>query len=775
MTSKTYFRYSLATSVCWLVAFAPAPAVAQSGVTCPPAGVIPSAEQVQAGCIAEDPTEPLDDAGVPDIIVTAQKQAVGESAQRVPVSITAVNPELLQETQAISISDVGRLAPNVSLQPAASFPGFSNFTIRGQSFSTSLRTLDPTVTLVLDGMPLADPYGVIIDTFDLEAIEILRGPQGILFGRNATGGAVVVRTRRPSKDFEFEASTRVGNEGRFDQAAYISGPIAGDRLSAKLTVLHRKQDGLYDDNNSGVFVSAPGNLSGTSPANNATVDQVYEDVWLFRPAILWEPSPDVDVTLIGEYITADYGGSSARIIEPRPVLLAGFGYTPPPFGDVIDQNTGASEFEIARLGLEANWNVGPGVVTSITGWRTVEGTSLADNDGVPFSFLEITDNPESEQFTQELRFASTFSDAFRFVVGGFYSDADLSSVETRVINTVIAGVQSNFVTLNQRGQYDQNSKIAALFGNIDITPIENLTLSGGLRYTHEEKSIDIVLLSVCPAAGCPTEVHKREQKWNDLSPRAAISYQVTPDIMLFGSYSTGFRSGNFNGRAASPLGIGPSDPEKVESFEAGVKSTLWNRRLRFNVTAFHSTYSDIQQVITNEQAIQTIVNAADATIQGVELETIFRPVRGLQIDGMFGYTDAEYDEFIGLDLTGDRIPDPELARELEFQRVPKYNFTVGAAYNFKLGTAGEVTARTSYSWRSEQYTDLVNTEQLRVPSYGLWDASLTWEPRSDLRITAFGRNLGNTNYWDLGLALPFSYIAYGGQPRTFGIELFYQY
>ena len=498
-----------------------------------------------------------EDESLQDIVITAQKQAAGESLQRVPISVTAVNTDILRETQAISIVDVGRLAPNVSLQTAASFPGFPNFTIRGQSISTSLRTLDPTVTLVLDGMPLADPYGALIDTFDLESIEILRGPQGILFGRNATGGAVVVRTRRPGNELEFEAAVRVGNAERFDQSLYVGGPIAGEQLRGKITILHRRRDGLNVDRNGGTFVPAPGNPSGTSPADTSVVVQVREDVWLIRPTLVWEPSSSLKITLLGEYINADYGGSSARIIEARPILQAGFGYTPPSFSSEIDQNASdGSQFEIGRLGLEIDWDVGPGVITSVSGWRRVTGSSLSDNDGVPFSFLEITDNPRSTQISQELRFASTFSDTIRFVAGGYYSDTDLDSVETRVINTVIAGAQSGFATLSQRGQYAQNARIAALFGNVDIMPVEGLTLSGGLRYTNERKDIDIVLLAVCPAGVCSTTSFQREQSWNDISPRAAISYQVTSNILVYGSFNTGFRSGNFNGRAANPLGIG---------------------------------------------------------------------------------------------------------------------------------------------------------------------------------------------------------------------------
>lgn len=736
------------------------------------AAALPAAVYAQDG----QPTPGSEDEGLRDIVVTAQKQAVGESQQRVPVSVTAIDVDVLRDTQAVSIVDVGRLAPNVSLQTAASFPGFPNFTIRGQSISTSLRTLDPTVSLVLDGMPLADPYGALIDTFDLGSIEILRGPQGILFGRNATGGAVLVRTRRPTNEFELEAAVRVGNHGRFDQSFAIGGPIAGDQLRARLTVLHRQRDGLNEDRNGGTFVVASGNPTGTSPAGNSDVDQVREDVWLFRPTVVWEPTDNFELTLLGEYINAEYGGSSARLIQPRPILATGFGYTPPPFGHDIDQNASrGSEFEIGRLGLEINWNVGPGVITAISGWRRVTGSSLGDNDGTPFSFLEITDNPRSRQFSQELRFASTFSERFRFVAGGYYSDTDLDSVETRVINTVIAGAQANFATLAQRAEYQQDAQIAALFANAEFVPVDGLTLSGGLRYTNERKDIDIILLAVCPNGVCSTTRFQREGEWNDVSPRASISWQIDPNVMLYGAFNTGFRSGNFNGRAANPLGIGPSDPERVESFEIGLRTQFWGRRGRFNITAFHSNYDDIQQVITNQQAIQTIVNAASATIQGLEIEASLRPVRGLQLDASFGLTDAEYDEFVGLDLTGDGVPDPDLARRLRFQRVPKYTFNGAISYAFDLGNHGSLTARTSYSWRSRLFTDLVNTPQLVVPSHGVWDASLTWEPSSRWRVTAFGRNIGNTNYWDLGLTLPFGYIAYGGEPRTYGVEVGFRF
>lgn len=711
--------------------------------------------------------------GLAEIIVTADKKAVGSELQSVPAAITAINMEDARTAQATSLVDIGRLAPNVQFQTSAAFPGIANFTIRGLSLNSSLRTLDPTVTVVVDGMPYADPQATVLDTFDMGSIEILRGPQGVLVGRNATGGAVNITTRRPPREVTIEGNVRAGNGGRFDQSVWVGGPIAGDSVRAKIAITHRGSGGLNPDSNGGRLVPAPANPTGTVPINS-TDDQLSEDTWIFRPAITVE-SGKFNATLVGELIDSVTGGNNSRLLFAQPILGAQFGYTPPPFSYEIDHN-GRDRYKIntKRVSLEMNYDIGVGLITSNTGYRTVNVDGDSDNDGTPFTLFHFPNNKNSgNQFSQELRFASTFSDSVTLLVGGYYSDLFLKSSEFREINTILASATPPFVQRFQYGDYTQDSNTAAVFGNIDFKPTPSLTLSAGARYTHEEKKLDIAPIRTCAGPGpanCLTTRAQGQRSFSNVSPRFAISLQAAEDVLLYASYTKGFRSGNFNGRATSLLGATASDPEVAEAYEAGFKSTFFDRRARLNAAFFYTNYDDIQKVLTGSDAVQRVLNVASARIYGLEAEASILPFRGLQLDAAFGWTNARYREFNTLDLTGDGVPDPLLAKNLKFERVPEYQFTVAGSYNFKVGN-GDVTLKTSYAWVDHLAPEVTNVPALEVPAHGIWDASLSYEPNEHMRFTVYGKNLSNVDYWDIGVNFRWGPTVSGGEARSYGIEM----
>ena len=719
-----------------------------------------------------------EEGGIRDIVVTARKQGA-ESVQRVPIAITAIDTTFIKQAQATSIVDVGRLAPNVQLQTAGTWPGVANFTIRGMAYNNSLRTLDPTVSIIVDGMPYGDSMGTLLDTFDLGSIEVLRGPQGVLIGKNSTGGAVNVRTRLPAREFNVEGTVRVGNGGRFDQSLLVEGPITPE-LRGKIAILHRKSNGLSEDRNGGSYVVAPQNPTGTNPADTYQGAEVREDSWTFRPVLAYE-SGNFNASLVFEYITAKFGGNNSRILNPKPVLLDQFGYTPPLNGYEINHDVESrADLETYRANLEMNLDLGFGTLTSVTGYRHLDEVTTIDNDGVPFLFHLYPDNTYgSKQFVQEIRFAAKPADNVKLLIGGFYSHTNLTSMEQRQYLSILSSTTPPYTYRYQHLTYDQNADVLAAFANVDWEAFAGVTLSGGLRFTHENKNINMVPFQLCAGPGftnCPDVATFAEKAWNDVSPRIAINYQATPDILLYGSWTKGFRSGNFNGRAAAAAGIGPSAPEKASSFEVGIKSTLFDRHVRLNIAGFYTKFDDIQKVLTASNGVQSILNAANATIYGLEAELTVQPVDGLQLDGAFGWTHARYDQFNGLDLTGDGIPDPDLAKLLLFERVPEYSLTVGGSYRFAVpGLPGELTARTSYAYKSSMYVNLVNTPSMRVPSFGLWDASLTYEPNEHLRITAYGRNLGNTQYWDTGVNFNWGDALFGGEARSFGVELGFKF
>jgi iron complex outermembrane receptor protein len=722
------------------------------------------------------PAEPSE--GVADIVVYGTKNAKADSLQKVPAAITALNADALETPQFRSVVDVGRIAPNVALQPASTLPGVANFMIRGIGLNGTVKSIDPAVNLVVDGMVYAFPVAAIVDTFDVESVEILRGPQGILFGRNATGGAVSFRSRRPGNNFDAAGSVAIGNNDQFDVTARIEGPIVQDRLFAKLAVLRRTNDGPFRDRNTGTFVPAPANPTGTD--TSSMVDQLHQTTFLLRPTIVWQPTDNLDITLLGEYGTIKGGGPMAQTPNPNPILRNVFGYTPNLGRFEINQNLpGKQDASTYRAIAEVNLDIGIGVISSITGWRRVNYAFSLDADGTPFTLFHFPDGnkDKSTQFSEELRFASTFSDSVRLIAGVYYNDLDIATTERRQFTTLLSPAATTHAVVHQQGFFDQRAEAAAAFGNVEWSVLPNLKISAGGRYSWERKDIEVSVLRVCPGASfdnCLAPPVSLSKSWSDFSPRAGIEYQATDDTLLYATWTNGFRSGNFNARAQNIGQIGPADPETAEAFELGLKTSFWDNKARINIALFRTNYDDIQRTII-VGAVQTLANAASAKIDGAEVELTLKPTRGLTLSASGGYTNGRYVSFNGLDLTGDGIADPDLAKRLKFDRVPKWTAFVSADYGFDIDAIdSRMNLQASYAYKSSFFTDVPNTPSLAQDAYGLIDSSISLE-HGQWRATAFVRNLTNVRYIDFGSTFTFGPELYYSRPRTYGLELSFRY
>lgn len=727
-----------------------------------------------------------------DIVVTATKSARGESLQRVAIAVSALPAETLRAQSLNNIRDVGNVTPGVKLDEAV-FASFANFMIRGQGLDGSLFTIEPTVSVVVDGMVHENLLGNILDTYDVESVEVLRGPQGILQGRNATGGVVSFRTRRPTDKLQIEGNVLAGSVGRYVVSGLVAGPIVPDILLAKLSVYHTYTNGAFKDNNSGTFRPALYNPSGTDPS--PTGDLVRANIWSVRPTIVLKPASNLSITVLGEYSKqTGNGGPGGRIATPQlgySVALPSnlpqlFGYTPASgkFNVNLD-NIGAVDLATGRIVGEVTWDVGPGVFTSITGWRKVDFQGTSDSDGTPFALLQFPkgNRTRSTQFSEEVRFASDFSDVIRFVVGGYYSKLSINTVEYRNTNLLLTGSATNSL-LYQFGRFRQDGTSKAIFYNVDVEPIKGFTLSHGGRYTDDEKQINMVPISVCGTAGfinCPNTSTLRSANFHNFSPRFAAQYQVDPRTMIYASYTEGYRSGVFNSRATSVAAIGPAQPETVRSFEAGIKTTLAGGRARINLAAFSETYIDMQRTIS-VNGIQTLGNAGRARLQGFELETTFRPVDGLTLNGNLSYIKPRFLEFFGLDVDGNGYNpsvDPGLAKNLRFNRVSEWNSYAAIAYTFRLGGEDKLTIGANHVYRSSQFLDTLN--ELRQPAVNMFGANIRYV-HGQWSVNVFGKNLTKVYFADGGTRLLFgpgpnnrAYYVYGGEPREVGVELRFKY
>lgn len=713
--------------------------------------------------------------GLDDIVVTAQKGARGESVQRVPIAVTAVSGAMIANMHAVTLQDVAQVAPNVNFTGAATLPGFANFFIRGIGISGSTSSIDPAVNVVVDGMVYNFQGGTILDAFDVDSIEILRGPQGILFGRNTTGGAVSLRTRRPTNYFNAEAEVTVGNYNRRDVSAMVRGPIIKDSLLGKITVLYRSRDGYVKDNNGGTFAPAPLNPTGVQPASpKGTVGDV--DMFAIRPSLTWLPASNVEVSLLGEYVHMNGGGAYPRIRPGFDTLLrTRFGYTPPPGAFKANLNViGFTRIRAPRIVGEVNWDVGVGKVTSVTGYRDVD-YQFSFDDATPFVIIEFPRGNKitSKQFSEELRFASTFSDVFDFVVGGFYDHHKLGVVERRNQANLVANPNApTYVVTPLQAIFTQKAEAAAAFANVNVHPIPDLTLTAGGRYSWERKEIVSTPLSGCAGPGftnCSTTIIRSGRSFRNFSPKLGAQYNFNKDVLLYGSWTKGFRSGNYNNRGTSLLQLGPVNPEKASSFEIGLKSTFLDRRVRVNLTGYHTKYDDLQLTIL-QGALQVLQNAGAATFKGVEFETTVRPIDPLELTGSFGYTDAQYDRLNG-PLPGKATVADSL--KLELLKVPKYTAYGSAAYTIELPDMDtDIVARVAYAWKSHFYADVLNNPFARQDAYGTLDASIT-ATHGNWRVSLFGRNLTNVSYFE-SESITFVPVIYGGEPRTYGLSLSYK-
>lgn len=713
--------------------------------------------------------------GLGEIVVYAQKKGAGEELQKVPLAVTAVDASALEASHAVDLRDVGRIVPNSQLDGVGTFPGFANFFMRGVGVSTSVRSLDPAVNVVQDGMVIGYQAGAVLDAFDLEAVEVLRGPQGVLFGRNASGGVVSLRSKRPTGQFGGEFNVTYGNADTLEFRGAVEGALLADKIYARLSFIKRDNDGYIKNTNDGTFVTIPTNVNPTGTRTNHRVGGIpTTDELVIKGTLVFDAGDHTKFTILSQYQNYKDGGGATRVYVPAGVPLRAlqttWGFTPAPGKWQTNMTTeGYTDIEAFHVIAELEQDIGPGKLTAIGSVRNLKYNSTLNVSGDPFDTIVFPDNrEESDQLSFEARYNVSLGDMVDLMVGGYFLDLTMDVKEYRLIRVATSTLLSNRINF-----WDQKVKSHALFGNIDVHLTPELTISGGVRYSKDTKRMHIIPLSVCTGqnfTGCNSTYFTAERSWDDVSPRAVITYQITPDVMIYGSYSRGYRAGNFNARAVTTgSAVTPANPETVSSFEAGFKSQFLDDHVRFNILGFHMKYDDIQRIvqvpIPGESPAQNLFNAAKATIKGIEAELSVMPVRGLRLDANVGYTDAKYDSFNN--LTG--LPPGVLATDLRFDRVPKWTVYLGANYDVEVGDDSKVSAHVGYAWRSHVFTDVLNTPALEQKAYSLVDASLKFT-KGMFSVSVFGRNLANTEYADINSANT-GYNAFGGQPRTYGVQV----
>lgn len=672
-----------------------------------------------------------------EIVVTAAKR--GEArAQDLPIAMDAFGAEDLSRLNVEDLQSLSYAMPNVQLEDIGTARGIANFSIRGVGVNSSIASVDPAVGLFVDGMYVGLNAGSISDLFDIEAIEVLRGPQGTLYGRNVTGGAVLVRTRGPTDVFEARGRLAVESGTNVLSEASVSGPIAPGLLSGRLSIYRADDRGWFTNDFDGASFGANGS-----------------DV--YRASLRLTPSPGVDLILRLEQGYAEGDGPASQ----NHALFARDGF------DFAIDNRGYAVTDWEQAILEANWRVGfgDGVITSISGWRSVEVPWAADIDGTPNFVFHTRVLNEHEQLSQELRYAGSFG-ALDVLAGLYYLDQDLLYIDERNFSP----------SFRRTGGGQGHFESRALFANAEWHPSEMITFSAGLRYTEEEKlsRISRVRRSIDdldgPGVIVPGEgfdggsIDARtlifsdapfDQSWSDLSPRLGAQWRPNRDTNLYASWSRAFRSGGANFRTAS-LGLGPRayDAEQQSTFEIGLKQDLWDGRGRVNLALFRNKIEDMQRETNQPDPIsgvqQVVLNAGDATLYGGEIEARYALSERLTVSMFAGYVHGRYAS-VSEDLNGDLVVN-DLDRDLEIPRLAPWSYGVDVTYEQPLAD-GMLAARLGYSHRDDAFYNDANTG--RLAEVDMFDANLSFTPAGEhWAISLYGENLSDEATWGGDTVLP---------------------
>lgn len=711
---------------------------------------------------AEDKPRTASSLVLEEVVVTAEKRDVARSVQVVPIAVNVMSGETMDAFQMTNVYEVGLTQPNVRLQSVGSVPGVANFSIRGIGFNSSVPSDEPTVGIIVDGVPLTVTYGAYLDTFDLESVEILRGPQGTLFGRNSTGGAISLRSRRPNDEFEAKARIIAGSQERLSFSGSIGGALSGEQVLGKLAISIEDRDGYFTNG------AIPGDKVGER-------DSVF-----VRPILVFRPNENLDVTLIGEYGDIDGDGVIIQLTDREGDLPYRLGFRR---GDddhlVFSDPEGKDNSNWYQLTSEINWTVGPGNLTSITGYRDSEltlgeaaasGPQHEDHDGTPINLFNIQIAVAQQQFSQELRYAgSAMDDRLAYTAGMLYLQQDLEFQESRLIAGAFGAAP-----IATQSALDQES--FGVFGQLEYEFSHGIFGLVGGRYSSDKKDVEISSFGECNAdySNCPVGF-RDGNTFDAFSPKVGLRWEASENVNTYATYTKGFRSGGYNFRNTVPGTPGPYGDESVTAYEIGIKSELADGRVRGNLAVFRNEYDDIQRTVLVSATEQNIKNAASATIQGVELDVSLTPVDNLVITGAVGVLDAKFNEFNGLDVNGDGNPDPELAVQLDLERAPEWTYSLMGIYDIPLSNNALVTLRGSYSFTDKTPIDTLNRSY--VDEYKLLNASVSYAfANGRTTITAFGKNLADEVYGVTGADVPgFLLIHYLEAPRTWGVEVNFTY
>ena len=745
-------------------------------------------------------------AALEEITVTAQRRE--ERLQDTPIAVSAFSAAAINRLGVDNVAQLAERVPNVRFDFTAPISGASNAAgvfIRGIGQSDFALTTEAGVGTYVDGVYMSRSLGGVLDVLDIERMEVLRGPQGTLFGRNTIGGAISITSAKPTDEFSGSSEVQLGSFNRLYLRGMVNLPLS-DSLKVRLTASSKERDGYVRSLLAPSSIASSQVPRGTEiPGSGSQIDYGNENRQAVRLVAVFDPHTSITANFSADYGRVRENNAPAVLrgvtgtLANGPVVfvyntfqaptasIAGFPnaqYSAANFvtGSDTTYSTGPNGTRIDSLGtaLTLAWRPqGDLEVKSISAYRHTKGFFNRDADGSPIDITHTSNyGYRHEQVSQELQLnGQTLAQRLKFAMGVYYFSEKGS-------DPLVVQFPSSFGILYQdKADVDNNSIAGYVQGTLSVT--DRLSLTAGIRYTRDKKEFqsDQYLITgtaspivfEAPAGTLVPLVPRNSdvsRTFSNTSPRASLDYKLLQDLMVYVSYSEGFKSGGFNLRYVSPRpAVLPFDPEKVRTYEAGVKTEFLERRVRANLAAFFTNYDNIQLTVFEHLGAPVTLNAGDARIAGGELELVAAPLAGLELAYNLGYLDAKYRR-INASPALVSTPEQQITTDTRLAKTPRTQQNVAIDYRISPGAWGVVQLHADWQFTADTYNDAQNSMYLFQKAYNLGNASIAYEPASERwSLRVFVDNVTDKRYivsGDSNYGIGFHEAEFN-RPREWGI------
>lgn len=700
-----------------------------------------------------------------EVVVTAQKRE--QNMQDVPIAVSAFTAAELRSGAFNNIGDISQQVPSLSVNTHFAFANPKIY-LRGVGNNEYQANAVGAVAVYQDDVYLAAASGQLFQFYDLEAVEVLRGPQGTLYGKNTTGGAISVRSKRPNGELSGDVNVSLGNYDALDIEGGISFPIIEDKLSARVSFVSNRRDGYVKN----IFVD-----EAAIGRNNEDVNDRGSSAG--RVILAYTPTEDLAIDVnyhSGQNNSSSMQGEAFALVDTDGdgVFDSANGFADPnenpdPFIQSYNLDTSES-LKASGASVKVTYDFDELTLVSLSATEKVARNSREDVDQQPISLLEIEWDNSSKQFSQEFQLSNNGDSSLNWILGLYYFDDEIQVNNIYDIARVLA--PNNLVATQD---YVQDTKSLGVYGQSTYSMSEDLSLTLGIRYTDETREWSGV--SSLVNIGLDTIPQQtREASWSNVSWRAALDYRIDDDKLVYFSVNRGYKAGGFNGGAVSnEVELNPYDQEELTAYEVGFKSDLLENRVRLNLTAFYYDYKDIQ-IFTLEPPLvaaipvpaQLIRNGESAEIYGLEMELKALVTDKLQITLNAAYLETEIGAFVTPvgDFEGNAIGNS-----------PKYDISAAVDYFVDVGH-GEVQFHIDVTATDDRYFDPSNTDRMKQEAYELWNGRITYTPESkNWNVSLWSKNLSDKIYY--AEIIPIDGFGYDerfvGEPRTYGMKFAYNF